>query len=375
MQENLVVLNLWLERKYKGYKYLNKWNRSRLYANTQKIIELFRSYCDSVKVDMAALQKEISALGVDLVGERAEKIKYLYLITEFLRPGKYYQYLEGASFGKLLSDPEKKKLIGDCNQIVTFYAFLYSLRFPISDLKIKLMPKHVCLHYEGVDIEATNGTFTRYSEYDHLLPIVELLTTNLLDVSDFRDKTLQIDTRILVSAAELAFRLSSMRDVVRDNLKITYHNLVVDAMNQNDFDTAVFFVRKTDDLKLKEAVYTNAVVFYTKENNFDKARYYLQNVLDPKLKEYVLGNEGYFYFKKGDFDKALQVYRTVGDNQMIKACYAEQFNRLQKKVSAANTVEAARYYRSDYEKMKDLAGRMGDSNLVQQMDKIIKSLG
>jgi hypothetical protein len=374
MQKNLVVLDLWLEKKYKGYKYLTKWNRNKLYSNTQKLVEEFKGFCSGNRVDDKVLFSQLDRFGFEAVADRSDKIRYIGQIMAFLRPGHYYEYLEGASFGKLLKVPGKEKLIGDCNQIVTLYAFLYSLKFPISDLKIKLLPKHVCLHYEGVDIEATNATFQKYREYDHLLSIVELITTNLLDVSDFRDKTLKIDARVLVTAAELAYKLSSMRDLVEGNLKITYHNLAIESAANEDFESAVFFLNKTEDYGLKQNIFHNAVIFYTNKSDFTKARYYLNGISDVKLNQYVSDREGYYYFKQGNITRALDIYRRAGNVEMVKACYGEEYNRLQKKVSSARTMESARYFRVDYQRMKELARLMGDNDLETQVDGILKSL-
>lgn len=374
MQKNLVVLDLWLEKKYKGYKYLTRGNRKKFYENTAKTVELFTQFCESTGIDEAALTRHIESLGVELIADRREKLVYISKIMEFMRPGKYYEYLEGASFGKLLKDPTREKLIGDCNQIVTFYVFLYSLRYPVKELKIKLLPKHVCLHFEGIDIEATNATFQKYREYEHLLPVHELITTNLMDVSDFRDKTLKIDSRVMVTAAELAFKISSIRDLVSKNLQVTYHNIVVDAAAADDFDTAMYFLNKLDDHQLKQNMLRNAVIYYCKNKNFYKAKYYLGNVADPELRKYVYDQEGFYYFKQGNYSKALEIFRSVNNQEMVKACHGEEYNRLQKKVSGAKTIEAARYYRSDYQRMKELARLMGDYELEKQVDNILKGL-
>lgn len=374
MQKNLVTLNLWLERKYKGYRYLTRSNRKKLYANTQKIVKNFETFCGKYRTNELALANQLSKLGFDLAYDRKDKIQYLSMIMAFLAPGRYYEYLEGASFGKLLKDPEKEKMIGDCNQIVTFYTFLYSLRYPVTDLKIKLLPEHVCLHYDGIDIEATNGTFQHYREYEHILPIVELLTTNLLDVSDFRDSTLKIETRVMVNAAELAYKISSMRDIVERNLQVSYHNLAIDAMKVHDFDTAIFFVQKVRDPELASSIYHNAIIHYVKISDFGKARYYLAYARDPELKDYVFNREGYYYYNQGNYQRALQIYENIGNREMIKACYAGQYNDLQKKVAGAKTVESAKYYKADYQKMKQLARQMGDNDLEKNVDGILKQL-
>jgi hypothetical protein len=63
------------------------------------------------------------------------------------------------------------------------------------------------LHYKGVDIEATAGNFANYEKFDRLLPIAELISTNLLDISDFRDKQIQVNAREFLKGAQLASNL------------------------------------------------------------------------------------------------------------------------------------------------------------------------
>ncbi|EKD63326.1 MAG: hypothetical protein ACD_51C00292G0001, partial [uncultured bacterium] len=173
MQENLVCVNLFMEKKYKNYKYLKKSVRKQMYANVQILNKEFDQY--------AATQSVIPS--IEMPKGMEEKIKHLYTIMSYLRPGQHYEYEKAANFGKLLKDPTKEKLIGDCNQIVTLYSHLYARKYPISDLKIKILPGHVCLHFEGLDIEATNGTFKKYEEFDYLLPITEIISTNIMDVT------------------------------------------------------------------------------------------------------------------------------------------------------------------------------------------------
>lgn len=237
MQKDLVVLSVWLERKYKGYKYLSKRVRRRMYENRDLIVQKFEEFCV-----------------VHTLQEKDEKLLRLRQIAAFLHPGALYLYLETASFGKLLQNPEKAKLEGDCNQIVTFYIYLYSLKFPIKDLQIRILPGHVCLHFKDMDIEATNATFVKYDE-GSVLPVTEIVSTNLLDLNDFREKSQQISPRDMVKSAQLAYTISSMKDVVTKNLEIAYHNLAVACLATDDFEGAMFYADKKGDNELRQAVY------------------------------------------------------------------------------------------------------------------------
>ncbi|MBU0667514.1 hypothetical protein KJ951_02260 [Patescibacteria group bacterium] len=342
MQENLVVVNLWLERRFKGYRYLKKSKRKLFYRNTEQIVAEFNNFRKTFRCDEKALLAELSTHGFTAqTGDRKSRIKYIYEIMNFLKPGKYYQYLEGASFGKLLADITKEKMIGDCNQITTFYMFLYSLNYPIADLKIKLLPGHVCLHYEGIDIEATAGIFKQYDKYDKLLPAVEIITTNLLDTCDFRDKTLQIDARSYIKAAELAYRISESNETVNNNLQVAYRNLAVESAKKYDFDTAKFFASKLDDQEI------------------------MRNIMEQ---------EGWYYYKNNNFDQALKIFQSIPDPKMVKACYGEKYNEIQRKVADINTVEKHKAHMADYRKMIELAGKMKDYDLQAKLKKFVDSL-
>lgn len=375
IQENLVVVNLWLERRFKGYKYLTKSRRKRFYQNTAMIVSEFHKFESGFKIDEKALLDHLGRLGYKPKNsEEKEKIKYLYSIMNFLKPGKLYNYLEGASFGKLLADITTEKMIGDCNQIVTFYVFLYALRFPVTDLKIKLLPGHVCLHFNQIDIEATNATFHNYEEHEKILPVIELITTNLLDTCDYRDKTLRIDSRSYIKAAELAHRLSDHNQIVNKNLRAAYHNLAVESAARHDFKTAKFFAEKTNDSKLKHNILENAVIYLTKKNKFKKARYYVSLINDTELKKYVRTHEAWYYFKKKNYQKALELYRAIPDPKMIKACYGEMYNKIQKRVANIKKVSTHRAHLNDYNKMIDLAGKMEDYELQHKLKKFVESI-
>lgn len=375
MQQNLVAVNLWLERRFKGYKYLSKGKRKDFYQNTAIIVDKFKKFQESLQIDEQHLKSLLSYHNFQpLNPDQEERIKYIYAIMTFLKPGKHYQYLEGASFGKLLSDISKHKMIGDCNQIVTFYTFLYTQKYDIKDLKIKLLPKHVCLHYEGIDIEATNGTFHHYKEYEKLLPALEIITTNLLDTCDVNDKQLQIDARSYIKAAELAHRISGSTEIIDKNLKVAYHNLAIEASRSKDFETAKFFINKLNDPKLKENIFQNAVMYYTKKKDFKKALYYASSLNKPELRKYVLSQQGWSYFKKHNYSRAIKIFQNVPDPKMVKACYGQMYNRVQKKVANIKTEAGHKAHKADYRKMIDLAGKMGDHNLEAELRKFLNSL-
>lgn len=326
MRENLIVVNVWMERKYKGYKYLKKSVRKKMYLNSSLIVNEFQKQSGGV----SEMGKIVS---------RDEKLKFLTSIMAFLKPGKHYRYIKTASFGKLLRDPSKELLEGDCNQIVTLYIYLYSTKFPIDDLQIKLLPEHVCLHFNGVDIEATNGTFQHYKNYTHILPVTEIISTNLLDLADFREEVREISPRIFLKSSQLAYSISSLREIVESNLKIAYKNLAISSMKSGNFSSAIFFAQKLMDNDFLRTVKRNFAVSL---------------------------------FDKSQFEKSLKIFEEIGDDKGRNACLSGMYNQLAKKVSGVRSQSEFRAKKHIYLKMLDIAKRLGDNRLIDNLNKILK---
>jgi len=334
MQENLIIVNIWLEKKFKGYKYLDKRTRRKMYVDTQAIVQKLNQFIAEHDIPDMDIKDILAQTGHSFPQGDNEKIKYITYIMFFLRPGLYYHYINTSSFGKLLRNPDQEKLEGDCNQIVTLYIYLYSLKFPINDLQIKLLPEHVCLHFREIDIECTAGQFAKYEKFDHILPVTEIISTNLLDLNDYREDTQDISERVFVKSAELAYAISSLRTLVEKNLKISYTNLAISCMNSGNFSSAKFFAEKAGDRDI------------------------IKNV------KY---NQGVYYFNKGDADSALKIFSDLGDEKMKIACYGKQYNDLTKVVSSVKTMDDAKKYKSTYQKMLVLADKMGDSTLSNNL--------
>lgn len=364
MQENLVVVNLWLEKRYKGYKYLNKRLRREMYRNLDFIVAKFKEHGDDV-VDIS---------GLDFVPADKEKVQYLALIMSFLRPGHYYEYLKASNFGRLLRNPNNEKMKGDCNQIVTFYIYLYSLKFPISDLEIKLLPEHVCLHFKGIDIEATNATFEKYDKHEGVLPVTEIISTNLLDLVDLREDVMEISDRDLVKSAQLAYSISSLKSVVAKNLNIAYRRLALSALKSKDFKGAIFYFGKAGDRDALVKVYHDAAVYFMEQKNFSKAVYYADLSRDEDLIRLVSHNEGVYYFKAGNVDKALDIFKNLADSDLEIACYAKKYDDLSQKVASVKTIADVRKHKGTFRKMLKLAQKMRDDKLVANLKKTLAKI-
>ena len=302
-----------------------------------------------------------------------DKLIYLAQIMAFLHPGKYYHYIKTASFGKLLRDPKKQKLEGDCNQIVTLYAYLFSLKYPLTELKINLLPEHVCLNFRGIDIECTAARFHKYRKDTRVLPITEIISTNLLDLTDFREKVQKISPRLMVKSSQLAYAISSLKPLVAKNLDIAYKNLAIASMQANDFKTAVFYASKGSDRQFENTINNNAAIYYMKKNNFSKAYLYASKV-DRKLAKQIKYNEGIYYYKNNQIDSALKIFISLGESEMQKACYAKRYNKLQKKVVGLKTLQEIKKYKSTYKKMLDLARKMDDSQLEKNLRDTLSKL-
>lgn len=242
MQQNLIVTSIWFEKRYKNYTYLTKSRRRAIYRNAQLMMTDFEGFTSTTRMTVPPPASE-------------NKI-YLQKLMDYFSPNRgKYVYKEGVSFGKLLTNPATENYVGDCNQIVTLYAAFYARKYPITDLQIKLIPGHVCLHFRGDDIEATNGTWQKYEKFDYIAPITELVSTNLLDISEQGEKTEEINPEIFVKGAQLAAVLSQKRDVVEKNVQIAYNNLCVAALAKKDIQKALFYAHKTGDRQLLQSCY------------------------------------------------------------------------------------------------------------------------
>ncbi|OGJ52379.1 hypothetical protein A2335_03610 [Candidatus Peregrinibacteria bacterium RIFOXYB2_FULL_32_7] len=370
MQENLAILNLYLEWKSRQYKYLKKRKRRKRYEDLEKLKTDFLQNVDLSANYTQEIINELKIKNLSYPVNKEKELNYLWQIMKYLEPGKKFTYQESTSFGHLLQNPLEAKLIGDCNQIVTLYAYFYSLKFPLSDLKIKILPEHVCLHFEDLDIEATNGHFAKYTENEQILTITEIISTNLLDVSDQREKQEQISPKVMLKSAQLAYKISSNKDLVSKNLNIAYRNLAISEMNANNFEEAIYFVKQCNDRELLLKAYYNATVYYLNNKNFKKAHFYSRLHGDQELQTKVTLYEGHFYYEKNNLKDALQIFRKLGKHEMIKACLQKQYFDLYQKIKNVKTIKEAKSYKSIYQKLLSLGQEMQD----QEKEKWVRDI-
>ena len=256
MQENLLVLNMWLEKRFKNYRNLRKGARKRVYTYAAAIMTDFDAFEKAHTVTLPDLRAPFDRLGVPFNSDYVPELAYLHAIMVYLNPQGRFHYQEGSAFSKLFVNIAKgERMTGDCNQIVTLYAYMFSRKFDINHLQIKLIPGHVCLHYNGIDIEATAAGFTLYKTYDIISPITELIATNVLDITDPTEVSASIAPETFVKAAQLAYALSHKREIVEHNLQVAYRNLCLAALKQKNFERAYFYAEKEGGRDLLNACY------------------------------------------------------------------------------------------------------------------------
>ncbi|MEK7126924.1 MAG: hypothetical protein AAB848_02345, partial [Patescibacteria group bacterium] len=148
-----------------------------------------------------------------------------------------------------------------------------------------------------------------------------------------------------VKSAQLAYAISSLKPLVAKNLNSAYYNLGVTAMNSNDFETAIFYLSKTDDSSALKIAYRNGAVYYLKQNNFEKASYYAGLSCDS------------------------EIIKTVKKNELVY-----RYNQLAKKASGVKTLADAKKYKSTYQEMLRLAQQIGDSGLASGVEETLRKL-
>ncbi|MGE5312754.1 MAG: hypothetical protein ACM3MA_01955 [Acidobacteriota bacterium] len=379
VQQNAAALNLWAEYRYKGYKYLSKPARRRMYENLARIQELFEQHCAAHPLAPEAVAQHVGQVRTDtgLALQEPDKLVFLAQIMDFLRPAHgRYVYRASSSFGRLLQSPDDTTLEGDCNQIVTLYIYLYSTRYDVSELRLVSLPGHVALHFRGVDVEATNASFTFHDKPERrVVPVQEIVSINLLDTSDSYFKQHKIPAETFLQAARLAYMISSERELVRKNLKAAYNNAVKELLEHKKFKTALVYARQAEDGALVELVGHNGAVYFMKKNQFASARSYAAHTRrSAELNKTISHNEGVFYYKAGKFHEAVRAFQRNNDHTMVQRCYEGLFFREQKLIAGAKTVDQLQSHRATIYRMRDYAQKSGNFKLISHVNELIRHL-
>ena len=343
-QKNFMLVCVFLEHYTKGYVKLNKRRRRKIYESMRRLeFELF-DY-------MARKKLEINTI--------REFFDVMYL---FLHKSGRYTYQESTFLGGM-QDPNK--LIGDCNQIVSLYVHLWNLFFEMDMLRIKLPKNHIVLNYKNIDIEATNGKQTlKYNTLDPL-EVLELLTVNILDVSDFRQKQKSVAPRNLVEGFALAAELSSHNDLVAKNLIIAKNNLGLEYLKQQKFKYAMSMFQQTQNQKGINSVRTEACVFYVAKNKFRKALKFAQN---QELQKYVYQKWVQFYVKKKKFSAALKNAHRVGMENFV---LGNEFNYLASGLPKSLNTEIAKKHIKKIKRLIVISEKLNDDKNAKKLRKLI----
>ncbi len=377
LQRDIAVVNLWSEYRYKGYRYLKKRERRKLYAHLQLIADDFLKF----QTTNARSAREVT-LHVNHIAPHAQvsddRVVLLQALMDYFAPDRgVYEYRESSSFGRLLRDPSREKLIGDCNQIVTLYIYLYSRYFDISDLQIRLLPGHVALHYGGIDIEATNGTFANYDSKEgaSLMPIEEIASVNLLDTTDSYLTTHEVAAEDFLQASRFAFILSHDRAIVSRNLEAAYGMLINSLMKRNNYHQALKFASASRDMELIAIVGHNGAVYEMQHHNYASARRFAEHT--PKKAELIRNSyhaEGIRHYEAHRYHDAIKAFEKNGDTQLVRRCYEGLYFAEQAKLGKNMTTEELKGHANTVKRMRNYAKKSGNNELIKHTDQLAKHL-
>lgn len=377
LQSDIAVINLWTEYRYKGYRYLSKSQRKKLYTNLQLIADDFDNFYtnDAPSAELATSQIHHIAPHATIDPKKAVLLQAL---MNYFSPARgIYEYRESSSFGRLLRDPSHEKLVGDCNQIVTLYIYLYSRYHDVRDLQVRLLPGHVALNYGGIDIEATTGTFANYDTQKggRLLPIEEMVSINLLDTTDSYLATHEVSAENILQASRFAFILSHDRDIVTRNLDAAYAILVNSLMKRSNYRKALKFATMSRDMTLLGVVGHNGAIHEMQHHNFAAARRFAQHA--PKREELVRDSwqsEGAYHYQAHRYRDAIKAFEHIGDQALVRQCYEALFFEEQKKLGSNLTTESIKQYAGVIKRMYTYAKKSGNKKLIEYAGDLSKKV-
>ena len=359
LQQDIAVINLWTEYRYKGYKYLDKATRKQLYANLRLIEADFDDFYARFRSSAAGPEKPL----------------LIRALMAYFSPARgVYQYRESSSFGRLLRDPSQKKLVGDCNQIVTLYIHLYSRYYDAADLRIRALPNHVALHHDGLDIETTNGTIAQYGKH-RLLPVAAIVSINLLDTTDSYLATHEIAPEDFLQASRFAFILSHDRDIATHNLKAAYGKLVNSLMERHDYKQALRFAVQSRDRGLLGVAGHNGAVYEMRRHDYAAARRYAKHAAkQAELTKSSWQAEGAHHYQNHRYHDAIKAFKHLGDQKLIRQCYEALFFAEQAKLGSNLTVNSLMQQAGTVKRMRTYAKKSGNKKLARYADSLSEHL-
>lgn len=379
LQRDIAVVNLWTEQQYKGYEYLTKRTRKQLYDNLASIRQDFSAFAAAQTVDTDPLVKELAGKGANAAMLRmmSDRLRYIVCIMRYLAPknGRYV-YRESSSFGRLLRNPTKEVLEGDCNQIVTLYVALYALRYNVTDLQLTLFPGHVALHFCGIDIETTNGQFAHYDkEGQRHVPIHEIVSVNLLDTTDINYQKGAVRPEVFLQSARLAYVVSSHRSLVKQNLEAAYQNTVRAMIKSQRHQEALDYARQSKSFELIEVAAQNGASAAASRHDFVAARRFAGY---SKRKQEIIAvinrNEAAYLFNAQRYQEAIALFERLKDADMVRRCYRGLYVQQQARLGGLKTVADIKAQAGTIRLMEKYARASGDRELTRHAATLTKYL-
>jgi tetratricopeptide (TPR) repeat protein len=235
----------------------------------------------------------------------------------------------------------------------------------------------VALHFQGVDIEATTGTFANYRDNkgSSLQPIEEIVSVNLLDATDEHFAQKEVNPKDFLQAARFASILSHDRDIVTRNLEAAYGKLVNVAMRRDDYDQALKMAQQSQDMQMISVVANNGALYFMKQHEFAKSRKFAEYAL--KRTDLIRDSyhaEAVYYYNKHRYLDAAKAFERVGDTVRVANCYEALFFEEQSKLGKNLTTADIKNHKSTVSNMHSYAKKSGNKKLIEYADSLKKYL-
>lgn len=367
IKTDLITFNLWIERKYKGYQYLDRKTRIEFIEN----IKLFETEL------LEFVEKKHLDYGIYENSDKRNELNFLEKISIFLKEIYHYKYQESTNFGELFRFLKEKKIVGDCNQIVTLFIYLFNKKYDINLIKLRLFKNHVCLNLAEFDLEATTGEIIPASEQkeeNKLVDVSEIIAINLLDITDSRENKFEIDAKIISEASKLAFLLSSEKELTEGNLNASLLNLAISYLKNNAPNKALEICLNSLKGDHREVILRNILNFYVSKEDFTTALKLVKhsnsyNELNKKIKKgYAITQ-----YNKGNFNDALKIAEEISEQDISKNCYLAMYAKVQEKIKDIKTIKELRTKKDIINELNRIATKSNNPDLLKSA-KSLKSI-
>ena len=357
--KNHLALCLEAEFLFKGYSILNKNNRKSAFLNIEKINQDFLKFYGKNK-DLKFNENS------------SAEFNFLFIISKYLSPNQKFEYKEGASIYKTLMFSNEIKYQADCNQLVNLYIHLFSLKYDISKLQIKLLKDHVCLHFEGFDFETTNAQITKYDDYISISDVSEIISVNILDISDNDLKTSSVHVKDFYAGCLIARNLSSNKKITDHNIKVAYQKMAKHYEDIKDFKKAEFFIKQLKEKSQLLNFYKRYSQYLLSKNLYKKSIRIAKRTKDKQLLKYIYSTYVQFLINKNKFELAFKFSKKSKQEDLIQFAASKLYNFYYSKL---NKEASNSYNKSLYKKMIKLAYVLNDQKLISGLKKTIQNLG